>query len=560
VLRIAPYEPEIVSELERALNLPQLIARILASRGVRTAEEAARFLSPRIEHLSDPFLLPDVEAAIDTVIRAIRAEKRIGLFGDYDADGVTSTALMVNFLAGLGIEPEVYLPARAEGYGLNIDAVRTLKAKGVDLLVCLDCGSSNATEIGAARDLGMEVVVLDHHEVADPCPEGAAVVNPKRKGAAFPTRELAACGVTFFFLVALRRTMDRQGLLKRPVNLKRELDLVALGTVADMVPPTGDNRILVKFGMETMQKQPRTWLASFFRQNLSMRRRIDEYGLSFIIIPRINAAGRVAHPMAALDFLRATGEEASAGLLTALDKANRERQGMEEVIIQEARSIMEENGLADRSSLVLSKEDWPLGVIGIAAQKLAEAHGKPCIIFTRVDGTWKGSARGVPGLDLHGTINTLSALLTRFGGHTRACGLSLDNENLSRFPLAFEEAVKKALLGKEKEIVVDGVLRFEELTRDLVEHMELLGPFGMGNPRPSFLLAPTAISVYRYTLVKLTDERKRVWYGNIRRSLAVPEGPGVQVVACPSLREEMGEKFIHFSVSDFVTSESTVQN
>ena len=552
MLKIEPYEPRVVTELEEGLHLPRLVARILATRGIKTAEEGMRFLSPRLEHLSDPFLLPHMETAVGVVMDAIRRGKRIGLFGDYDADGVTSTALMTNFLTELGIHPEVYLPGREEGYGLSQGAVEKLREKGVDLLVCLDCGSSNGAEIEVARGLGMEVVVLDHHEVSDPCPKGAALVNPKRRDAAFPTRELAACGVTFFFLVALRRTMDRQGLLKRPVNLKRELDLVALGTVADMVPLTGDNRILVKFGMEMMQKQPRTWLRSFFRQNPAFRRRLDEYALSFIIIPRINAAGRVSDPLAALDFLRSTEEGASGRLLAALDKANRERQGLEEAIIREARDMMEGECLADRYSLVLSKEDWPLGVIGIAAQKLAETYGKPCIIFTRVDGTWKGSARGVPGLDLYGTVSTLSALLLKFGGHKHACGLSLDGENLSRFPRAFEEAAKRALLGAEKVTTADAVLEFEELTRELVEHIELLGPFGFGNPRPSFLLAPAAVSVHN-KFVKLTDERKRIWYGSMPRSVDLPESPGVKVIACPSIREEMGEKFIHFSVRELVT-------
>ncbi len=303
----------------------------------------------------------------------------------------------------------------------------------------------------------MEVVVIDHHETADPLPAAAALVNPKRKDAVFPTRELAACGVAFFFLIALRRAMDAGGLLAAPVNLKRQLDLVALGTVADMVPLTGDNRVLVKFGMEMMQKQPRAWLKSFFRQNMIYRQRLDDYALSFIIIPRINAAGRVSDPKAALEFLIASGEEECDRLLSGLNTANRTRQDMEEAVIGEAMAMMEADGTADRLSLVLFKEDWPIGVIGIAAQKLAEGCGKPCIIFTRVDGTWKGSAQGVAGLDLYGTVSTLSGLLLKFGGHRYACGLSMRDEELHRFPGAFEEAVAGALAGGEKVVAVDAV-------------------------------------------------------------------------------------------------------
>jgi len=552
VLRIEPYELPVVTALVEGLNLPHLVARVLATRGIKTCDDGMRFLYPKIEHLSDPFLLPDMEAAVSAVTSALKSGRKIGLFGDYDADGVTSTALMVNFLRELGVRPEVYLPARSEGYGLNPEAVETLRDKGVSLLVCLDCGSSNAIEIEMARGFGMETVVLDHHEVADIHPHALALVNPKRKGALFPTRELAACGVTFFFLIALRRTMNRQGLLTRPINLKRQLDLVAVGTVADMVPLTGDNRVLVKFGMEMMQKQPREWLKSFFRQNLIFSQKLDGYALSFIIIPRINAAGRVSHPMAALEFLTATGEGECARLLEALNGANKERQGMEEIIIREALGMMEGGPLPSRQTVVLYKEDWPVGVIGIAAQKLAESQGKPCIIFTKIDGMWKGSARSVPGLDLYGTVSTLSHLLVKFGGHKFACGLSVDEANLSRFPGAFEEAVRGALNRGEKVIGIDAAIEFEDLTRELVEYIELLAPFGFGNPQPGFLLAPRAVSASNRS-IKLVDQRNRIWYGNVQKRTEIPDSPGVKIIACPSIREKMGEKFIHLHIREFVT-------
>jgi single-stranded-DNA-specific exonuclease len=551
VLRIEPYEPAVVAGLVEGLNLPQLVARVLANRGVKTCDEAMRFLHPRIEHLSDPFLLPDMEAAVDAVARALKSGKKIGLFGDYDADGVTSTVLLVNFFSELGLRPEVYLPAREEGYGLNREGIRTLREKGVELLICLDCGSSNRSEIETAAGLGMETVVLDHHEVGEPLPCARALVNPKRKGALFPTRELAACGVVFFFLIALRKILDRQGLLDRPINLKRQLDIVALGTVADMAPLTGDNRVLVKFGMEVMQRQPKEWLKSFFRQNLILSHRLDSFALSFIIIPRINAAGRVGRPSAALDFLTASGEAECDRRLTALSGANRERQGMEEAVIREALEMIEVELASERQSLVLYKEDWPLGVIGIAAQKLAESHRKPCIIFTGIDGTWKGSARSVPGLDLYGAVSALSDLLVRFGGHKFACGLSIDEMNLSRFPDAFEEAVKGALRCGEQVVGVDAVVEFEELTRDLVEYIELIAPFGFGNPRPGFLLAPSAISVSN-RLIKLVDQRNRIWYGNVQRKTEIPDVPGVKIVACPAMRERMGDKFIHLHIRAFI--------
>jgi single-stranded-DNA-specific exonuclease len=551
VLKVEAYETEAVAALVESLNLPHLVARVLSIRGIRTSKDAERFLYPSLEHLSDPFLLPDIGPAVAAVIEAIKEGKKIGLFGDYDADGITSTALMMDFLGRVGVRPEVYLPGRNEGYGLNAAAVEKLREKGVALLICLDCGSSNTAEIEEARRLGMDVLVIDHHEVPEPFPPVKALVNPKRSDSRFPTRELAACGVTFFFLLALRRTMHRQGLLKQPINLKRELDIATLGTVADMVPLTGDNRILVKYGMEVMNRQPKLWLKSFYRQNILFQQRIDAYGLSFVIIPRINAAGRVSDPARALRFLVATSQEEADMLLGDLDRANRQRQSLEEDIIRQAHEAIKESCLSERHSLVLSKANWPIGVIGIAAQRLSETYGKPCIILTKVDGTWKGSARSVPGLDLHGAVGSVSSLLLRFGGHKYACGLSLTEENIAPFTEAFEEAVERRLLQTEKIVSVDAIVDFEELTKELVEYIELLAPFGFGNPRPSFLFAPASVIINSRS-VKLVDRSNKTWYGNVPKRVELPNGLDPRVIACPTLREELGEKFIRFQIREFI--------
>jgi single-stranded-DNA-specific exonuclease len=550
VLQVELYDANAVAALEEDLHLPNLIARILSIRGIGTPDEARRFLYPRLEDLSDPFLLPDAAKGVAALSEAVRSGRKIGLYGDYDADGITSTALMVNFLQQAGVLPEVYIPGREEGYGLNSRAVTTLREKGVDLLLCLDCGSTNIEEIRQARESGMEVVVIDHHELGDSYPDTVALINPKRKDSLFPTRELAACGVVFFFLLALRRTMDRHGLLKHPINLKQELDLVSLGTVGDMVPLTGDNRILVKFGLQMMHQKPKRWLHSFFKKNMFSRQTLNQYALSFIIIPRINAAGRVSDPGVALRFLLAAGEKESETLLLALDQANRQRQGIEEEIVREAVARIEEEDLAGKKSIVLYKEGWPIGVIGIVAQKVAESYGKPCIIITRIDGTCRGSARGIDGIDLHGTVGTLAPLLIKFGGHKFACGLTLKKENLSAFTDAFEDAVN-ALSTPTRVIRIDAPLDFEQVTGDLVDYIELLAPFGVGNPTPGLLLAPASLSVNR-RFVKLMDHRKRIWHGNLQRKVEVACRAETRIIACPGFRYDMGEKFIHFQIREFV--------
>jgi single-stranded-DNA-specific exonuclease len=552
VLKTEPYEQDAAARLVASLNLPPLVAQILSIRGIATPEAAEKFLYPSLEHLSDPFLLPDIDVAIKTIVQGISEHKKIGVFGDYDADGITSCVLMVNFLNQVGVTPEVYLPKRAEGYGLNEEAVCELSRKGVELIICLDCGSSNVDEITIARQMGLDVVVIDHHEIPGPHPPACALVNPKRKDSLFPSRELAACGVTFFVLLALRRTMDRKGLLAQPINLKKELDIVTVGTVADMVPLMGDNRILVKFGMDMMQKHPKTWLKSFFRQSILSKGKIDAYALSFVIIPRINAAGRVSDPLSAFQFLIATDQGQADTLLGDLDKTNKQRQSMEEVIVREAQESIEEMGLIDNVSLVLRKEHWPVGVIGIAAQKLAEAHKKPCIIFTKVDGIWKGSARSVPGLDLHSTVSSVSSLLLRFGGHKYACGLSMAEENAALFNVAFEEAVQNRLLGYEKSVTVDAAVEFDDLSQELVEYIELLAPFGYGNPRPNLLFSPSFVTLNN-RFVKLTDNKNRIWYGNLQKRMELPSTADVRVIACPTFKGDLGEKFIHFQIREFVS-------
>jgi len=557
VVSVQSCNEEDVSLLADALNIPPLIARILCVRGVTSPEDVDAFLFPKLERLSDPLLLPDMEKGIARVIEALRRKERIGLFGDYDADGVTSTALMVNFLRQVGHDPEVQLPTREEGYGINRRAIEEFREKGVTLLICLDCGSSNGEEVAIARELGLETIVIDHHELSGIRPDAVALINPKRPDSRFPMRELAACGVTFFFLLALRKALHGEGLLQRAINLKRELDLVALGTVADMVPITGDNRLLVKFGVEMMRQKPRAWLKSFLKRNIIRKGILDEYALSFGIIPRINAAGRVSNPRIALDLLITEAEDLSDELLTKLNEANRKRQEIEEGILKDAVEQCEVQGLANGHSLVVFNEDWPVGVLGIVAQRLVETYKKPAVVITRTDKAWKGSARGIQGLDLHQAIASVSPLLLSFGGHKYACGLSIAGENLLALREAFDRQVRESVqdaADTTKEVRVDAVVTYEDLTREVVETLEMLAPFGVGNPRPSFLLPTSNVSV-NGGFARVTDDKKRTWYGMVIRGTSLPGEPAVRLIASPMIREEMGDKFVHLLIREWLPAE-----
>jgi len=545
-------EIEIVRSIRDGLGVPDLFARILVSRGIKSPEEAEYFLYPGLDDLSDPFLLPDVQKGAERLITAIEKRENICLYGDYDADGITSTALILNYLKNFGLRPEIVIPKREDGYGLNASAVKMLGAKGIKLIMCVDCGSSDIDEINTANRLGLDVVVIDHHEPPFRLPEAYALINPKRKDSRFPTRELAACGVTFFFLWALRRIMHNNGLLKNKINLKKELDIVALGTMADMVPLTGDNRILVKYGMDVMRKSPRLWLKTLIANKIIPKRGIDENTLNFVIIPRINATGRVSDPKISLDFLTCEDEEKADNLLKKLNEANTKRQRLGEETLKEILDYVDKGILSEKKSFVFYKENWHIGIIGIVAQKLVETFGKPTFVITNVDGICKGSGRGGDGLDLHNTLSSLSPLLLRYGGHKYACGVSLSRENLDAFKDAFEKNIDNIGDIRQRKVRIDARADFDELTIDFMEFVELLSPFGIDNTQPFLLLKPSNIESVKNGRIKITDGNRRTWYGYNQSRVDIPKSERVSVIASPVLREEMGENFIHLYLKGFV--------
>lgn len=543
----------ILEELQRELGIPKLLSRILLSRGIDSLEKAQNFLFPKLENLSDPFSLPDIEKALFITIRAIREKKKICLFADYDADGITSCALLLEFLRNLGIDPCFYIPTRMEGYGLSESAVRKLREEGVDLIIGLDLGSTNYNEIELAKSLGMEVVVLDHHEVQGELPKADAIVNPKRKDSRFPTRELAACGVCFFFLIALRRELSRRGLLNREVNLKRMMDIVALGTIADQVPLVDDNRILVKFGIENMRRRPRTWLKSLLKKGVISQEKLDENTLSFIVGPRINAPGRVSDPTLSLRFLVEDDEEKSISLLIGLNEANQKRQAIEEGIIAEISEILRTEDLVERRALIFHNESWHVGVLGIVAQRVVETVRKPTFVLTTVNGVLRGSARGVEGMDLYGLISSHSRHLLKFGGHKYACGISLLRENLKRFSEEVESTLSSYTF-KSTDSSYDVEADFDELDRVNVESLNLLSPFGTGNPRPRILLYPAQV-IESLGRLKIIDGRRRVWYGSLKGQTYSLDDKVHGLIVTPELREELGETFVHLFVKGIISKE-----
>lgn len=538
--------------LAKELGIPDLAGRLLYSRGIFDPDNADKFLYPKLKDLSDPFLLPDIDEGVGRTVEAIQKNENICLYGDYDADGVTSVAILSNFFHHIGINPGIYIPGRYDGYGLNINAVIKLKEQGVSLLICLDCGSSNREEIEQAKSYGMDIIVIDHHEPPKARPAPVALINPKRADSRFPTRELAACGVTFFYVLALRRRLAHMGLLTHPVNLKKELDLVVIGSMGDMVPLVNDNRILVKFGMATMRKSPRTWLKAFHSERILYNGVIDEYTLNFVVIPRINAAGRITDARRALDFLVSQDDTDACALLVELNETNRKRQKIEENILREISGSLANGDFDTRKSIVLYNQSWHLGVVGIVAQKVMEKYGKPAIILTRVGDYLKGSGRGGNGIDLHGTVASLSPFLLKYGGHRFACGIALAEENLKLFIDAFEERIEAPITLPDKKYIVDACAGFEELTMEFMEFMEQLSPFGMGNPRPNLMLFPSALK-QNNRMVRISDNNNKIWFGSMQGQCEIPQNGPLGIIVTLTFKELRGEQFIHLNIKDIVS-------
>lgn len=539
-----------VEKLARELSLPPLVARVLLSRGIKTVEEAEKFLYPDLRDLSDPYLLPDMEKAVLRVIEAISRNEDLCIYGDYDTDGITSCALVLNFFKSIGKPVDYYIPTREKGYGINESSLYEISKKGIKLIIALDLGTTSSEQITLAKKLGIDTIVLDHHEPKGDYPPASAFVNPKRSDSLFPTRELAACGVTFFFLIALRRELKKRGFYCAHINLKKELDLVTLGTIADLVPLSGDNRIVTKFGLEMMKKSPRQWLRSFYEAKLLPQNKIDDHFLSFVVIPRLNAPGRVSDAKKALQFLVEEDPHVSLLLLNELNEANKKRQAIEESILQEISLHLSNEDVEKKKGFVLFNERWHLGVIGIVAQRIVETYGKPAVVLTSVDGIVRGSARATEDINLYKSIGQLSHLLLKYGGHRYACGLTLLPQNLELFCNAFESSLSFET-PSYRAARYDTQGDFDELNREVVQALDLLAPFGTGNPPPRILLFPESVFESGGKL-KILDKRRRVWYGFPQKTcIPIPEKIG-GVIVTPILKEEMGEEFVNLLVREIL--------
>jgi single-stranded-DNA-specific exonuclease len=473
------------------LGLDPLAARVLVARGIAEPQDAARFLSHDLTDLPDPFRMKGMAPAVERLTRAVVQGEKITLYGDYDVDGVCSTALLSLFLDALGVSPETYIPHRIdEGYGLNLRAVERIAREGSRLLVTLDCGIASVAEVARARELGMDVVIVDHHTVPETLPPATAVLNPHQPGCEYPTKALCAAGVAFNLVMALRRSLRTLGWFqtRREPPLKPLMDLVALATVCDVVPLTGANRILVRHGLDALGRAERPGVRALKEvAGLQTEGSVSAGQVGFRLGPRINAAGRLDDASVGLQLLRTRSLAEARDLAARLDQANTERQSIERRMLEEAVAQAEERQGA--RGLVLWAEGWHPGVVGIVAARVVERFHKPTLVIGVQSGVGKGSARSIEGFHLVEALGECAEHLSRFGGHRHAAGVTLDSERLLDFRRAFESVAARRLREEDLEprCRVDAVVHPEELTERAVDALAVLGPFGAGNPEPTFV-------------------------------------------------------------------------
>jgi single-stranded-DNA-specific exonuclease len=494
--RIATYDAHDVATLERAAGVPSVVAQLLLSRGITDPDIARQFVDPKLNLLREPGELPGATLAAEIICKAIAAKQRITIYGDYDADGMTSTAILYRCLKLLHAEVDFYIPHRIdEGYSLNVEALEKIAAQGTQLVITVDCGVASVAEAKRAYELGMRLVITDHHQLAEELPRAEAIVHPGLPHDPYPFAGLCGAAVAFKVAWAIcQRASDGQKVSERLKNyLLQAVGLAAIGTVADVVPLIDENRILVRYGLGCLKSQPTVGIAALMRTTkLYEKQRLECDDIGFAIGPRLNAAGRMGQAELAIELLTTENQQRADTIAQYMEELNVQRQNLERTMTRAALKQAREFGDPEQASaLVLADHDWHAGVIGIVAGRLAEKFNCPVVMIANdplgvKPGT--GSARSVPGFNLHEALAECGHLLESHGGHAAAAGLRVTPANLDAFRQEFCRLASAKLCEAERcvELIVDAEASLQMLTRQIVEQIENLAPFGHGNNRPLF--------------------------------------------------------------------------
>ena len=552
----AASDPAAVAALEQA-GLPTLAAMTLCARGQNTPEKARAFLDAGRGQLQDPFLMKDMDKAAARVAQALAAGETIAVYGDYDVDGITSTSLLTDFLRREGGRVVSYIPDRMEeGYGLNTDALDTLYRAGVSLVVTVDCGITAVAEARRAAELGMDLVITDHHECKEKLPAALAVVDPHRPDCSYPFPCLAGVGVALKLVLALGGPHRQEELLERYA------DLAAIGTVADVMSLTGENRTIVRLGLEALRHTGRPGLKALLRQSGLEERPLNSVAIGYTLAPRLNASGRMGCANLAAELLLTADPARGEELAIRLCELNRERQTIEAQISTECQVLAEALPPEQRYALVLAGEHWHQGVVGIVASRLAEKYSCPAFMICLQDGKGKGSCRSFGGFNLFAALEHCAPLLEGFGGHALAAGFTILEENILAFTAAMNDYVRSSTSGAEMVSTLDVDCPVEDvgiLTLEGVEGLDLLEPYGAGNPKPVFSLSGCLVTAInevgggRHLKLKLAAGGRSfdaIFFSATAAEAGVAQGDRVDVAFTPQVNEYRGWRSVQFQVCD----------
>ena len=487
-------DSDLIKGIADALKFSPVTSSVLINRGITSPEQALSFLHASLDGIRSPFKIKDIDIAANRIRTAITNKEKILIFGDYDADGITSTSILLEFLTYTGACVDYYIPHRKdEGYGLQqFHITEHALPSQINLIITADCGSSSHKAASEAKKAGIDVIIIDHHNIAQDLPVAEAVVNPKRHDCDSCFHDLSAVGVVFCVLICLRKHLRDAGFwqtLLEP-NLKTPCDLVALGTMADIVPLINENRIFVKAGLDMIRHTKRPGIQALIEASNINTAVVEEQDIAFKLVPRLNAAGRIDHAKVAVELLLEKDAGNASHMAQSLSKMNTKRQQIERNILHAIESYLEKNPrLLQNPSLVLADENWDEGVLGIVASKLVDKYFRPVVLFSLVDGIGKGSARSIPGFDLYNGLQLCSNILETFGGHKMAAGLKIKEPNINIFKKAFDDTVSKTTKPEDFTplLRIDGEVKFDEITEKLVDEIEQLKPFGSGNTEPIFM-------------------------------------------------------------------------
>ncbi|MCI8759589.1 MAG: single-stranded-DNA-specific exonuclease RecJ [Clostridia bacterium] len=471
-----------IEQIQEKYQINKLLATILSNRNITKKEDIRLFLEPTRNDFHNPFLMTDMEKAVQRILQAIEKQEKVTIYGDYDVDGITSITVLKSFLQDRGLEVESYIPNRLEeGYGLNKQAIGKIKEEGCQLMITVDCGISAIEEINYANSLGIQTIITDHHEPGNELPHALAVIDNKRKDSNYPFRELAGVGVVFKLIQAIGMKLE----LKEEEYLKY-LDIVCVGTISDIVPLVNENRVIAKLGLMLIRQTKNIGLRSIIQS--SGYSKIDSNSISFGIAPRINACGRMGKAEEALELLLSKNYNRVSELTQKLNEHNRIRQETEKNIFENAVKQIEQEHLKDKNAIIVGGENWHHGVIGIVSSKITEMYFKPSILLSfEEDGIGKGSGRSIPGFDLHDALMQCTNTIEKFGGHSMAVGITIKKDKFAEFKEQFETIATNAHIDEIIPVIqVDSKIDVKDINQEMVESLKQLEPFGEGNRMPVF--------------------------------------------------------------------------